>query len=114
MGIQESNLICHAATKSQLTEEYFYRLRKILKSELNSINLITTINTWAIPAISYGFSVINWTKTDLNTIDTKTRNLMRKFHIVHNKTNVERLHLPRNEGGRGLISLWKHYQKTIR
>ena len=38
---------------------------------------------------------------------------MRKFHIVHNKTNVERLYLPRNEGGRGLISLWKHYQKTI-
>ena len=58
-------------------------------------------------------SMINWTKTDLNTIDTKTRNLMRKFHIVHNKTNVERLYLPRNEGGRGLISLWKHYQKTI-
>ena len=38
---------------------------------------------------------------------------MRKFHIVHNKTNVERLYLPRNEGGHGLISLWKHYQKTI-
>ena len=38
---------------------------------------------------------------------------MRKFHIVHNKTNVERLYLPRNEGGRGLISLWKHYQKAI-
>ena len=94
LGIQESNLICHAATKSQLTEEYFCRLRKILKSELNSINLITAINTWAIPAISYGFSVINWTKTDLNTTDTKTRNLMRKFHIVHNKTNVERLCLP--------------------
>ena len=26
LGIQESNLICHAATKSQLTEEYFCRL----------------------------------------------------------------------------------------
>ena len=113
LGIQESNLICHAATKSQLTEEYFCRLRKCLKSELNSINLITAINTWAIPAISYGFSMINWTKTDLNTIDTKTRNLMRKFHIVHNKTNVKRSYLPRNEAGRGLISLRKHYQKTI-
>ena len=114
MGIQESNLICHAATKSQLTEEYFCRLRKILKSELNSINLITAINSWAIPAISYGFSMINWTKTDLNTIDTKTRNLMRKFHIVHNKTNVKRLYLLRNEGGhRLIISLCRHYQKTI-
>ena len=38
---------------------------------------------------------------------------MRKFHIVHNKTNVERLYLPRNEGGRGLICRWKHYQQTI-
>ena len=45
LGIQESNLICHAATKSQLTEEYFCRLRKILTSELNSINFITAINT---------------------------------------------------------------------
>ena len=57
--------------------------------------------------------MINWTNTNLNTIDTKARNLMRKFHIVHNKTNFERLYLPRNEGGRGLISLWKHYQNTI-
>ena len=75
----------------------------------NNNNLITAINTWAIPAISYGFSVINLTKTDLHTIDTKTRNLMRKFHIVHIKTNVERLYLPRNKVGRGLISLWKHF-----
>ena len=26
LGIKELNLICHAATKSQLTEEYFCRL----------------------------------------------------------------------------------------
>ena len=108
-GIQESNLICHAATKKkQLMEEYFCCLRKVLKSKLNSINLITAINTWAI---SYG--LINWTKTDINAIDTKTQNLRRKFHIVHNKANVERLYLPRNEGGRGLVSLWKRYQKTM-
>ena len=50
--------------------------------------------------------------TDLNAIDTKTQNLMRKFHIVHNKVNVERLYLPRNEGGNGFISLWNHYQKS--
>ena len=46
LGIQESNLICHAATKSQLTAEYICQLRKVLKSELKSINLITAINTW--------------------------------------------------------------------
>ena len=31
------------------------------------------INQWAVPAIPYGFGIINWTKTELLDIDRKTR-----------------------------------------
>ena len=52
------------SNKKPANGRIFLSPTKVLKSKLNSINLITAINTWAIPAISYGFSVINWTKTD--------------------------------------------------
>ena len=38
-------------TKEKLPKEYFSRLGKILKSELNNYNIIIAINQWAIPSI---------------------------------------------------------------
>ena len=46
--------------KTKLRNEYFIRIKKILKSELNSKNTITAINTFAVPAISYGFAILDW------------------------------------------------------
>ena len=45
-------------TKEKLSKEYFSQLRKILKSESNSYNMIITINQWAVPAITYEFGII--------------------------------------------------------
>ena len=64
LGVEENEVI---------GQGHFSRLRKILKSELNSYNMIMAINQWAVPAIPYGFGIINWTKTELLHIDRKTR-----------------------------------------
>ena len=75
--------------------------------------MIMAINQWAVPAITYGFGIINWTKTELLDIDRKTRTLLKAYHVFHNKSNVEKLYLPRKDGGRGLSSVWKQFQKAI-
>ena len=56
------------------------------------------INQWAVPAITYGFGIINWRKTELLDIDRKTRTLLKAYHVFHNKSNVEKLYLPRKAG----------------
>ena len=77
LGVEENKVIGHTETKEKLSKEYFSRLRKILKSELNSYNMIMAIIQWAVPAITYGFGIINWTKTELLDIDRKTRTLLK-------------------------------------
>ena len=52
LGVEENKVIGHTETKEKLSKEYFSRLRKILKSELNSYNMIMAINQWAVPAIT--------------------------------------------------------------
>ena len=53
------NLIIDKTTKSALKNEYFKRLKMILKSELSSKHTFEAINSYAIPALSYGFPVLD-------------------------------------------------------
>ena len=113
LGINENNEICKTYMKSKLKNEYFTRVKKIIKSELNSKNTITAINTYAVPAISYGFAILDWSETELDIIDRETRNLLKRHHMIHNNSNVIRIYLQRKEGGRGLLNLKQQYKKTI-
>ena len=45
----------------------------MLKSKLNSGNLIKAINTYAVAAIRYTAGIVKWNKEGLDTLDRKTR-----------------------------------------
>ena len=60
LGFGES-LTIDKTTKSALKNEYFKRLKMILKSELSSKHTFKVINLYAIPTLSYGFPVLDWT-----------------------------------------------------
>jgi len=36
-----------------------------MKSSLNGKNVITAVNTWAIPLIRYTAGIVRWTQTEL-------------------------------------------------
>jgi len=61
--------------------------------------------------LRYSAGVTNWTQTDLDEIDCKTRKLMTIYGGLHPKSDVHRLYLPRNCGGRGLLNV-KHAVTT--
>ena len=71
LGFGES-LTIDKTTKSALKNEYFKRLKMILKSELSSKHTFEAINSYAIPALTYGFPVLDWTITELEIIDRET------------------------------------------
>jgi len=65
LGMHESDDIKINDMKNKLQTEYFARLKKIMKTSLNSKkNTIEAINTFAIPALSYGFSVLDYATTE--------------------------------------------------
>ena len=98
--------------KEKITKESYQRVRAILKTELNSANCIEAINTLAIPAVIYSFNIINWTINKIRRLDMKIRKLLTCNGMHHAKADVERLYIPRNEGGRGMIQLEFSYKTT--
>ena len=90
--------------KQKAKEEYKKRIRLILKSKLHGRNQIQAINTYAIPVLTYPAGIIKYTQEEKRTLDTKTRKQMTMHGSLHPRADVDRLYLPRKEGGRGLLS----------
>ena len=84
----------------------------VLKSDLYSANKLEAINTLAVPVVTYSFHVINCTLQELAELDTKTRKFLTMYKMYHPKSDVDRLFLPRAEGGRGLTQLELSYKTT--
>ena len=97
-----------------VSKEYVRRLRKILKSKLNGGNLVRGVNTWAISLLRYSAAFVSWRKSELQAIDRKTRKLLTIYGALHPKSDVDRLYIPRKEGGRGLISIEDCVELAIR
>jgi len=100
-------------SKAAVQKEYFTRIKRIMKTEINSKNTISAINTYAVPSLAYDFAILDWSITELEVIDCETRKLIQKHHLMHTLSDVTRLYLPRKNGGRGLINITSHYKNAI-
>ena len=57
LGILEADDFKHEKMREIAKKEYFNRLTKLLKSGLNSGNLFSAINTWAVSLFRYGAGI---------------------------------------------------------
>ena len=115
LGIDDSSGIQHATMKQKLKKELVRRTRLILKTELNSKNRITAINTLAIPVITYSFNIIDWNLSEVKRLDVKIRKMMTTHSMHHPKADIHRLYLPRSNGGgggKGLTQLKLSYKTS--
>ena len=69
--------------KQKLNKENVRRKRLILKIELNSKNMITAINTLAIPVITYSFNIIDWNLSEVKRLDVNIRKMMTTHSMHH-------------------------------
>ena len=58
----------------------------------------------AVPVLRYRFG-INWHQEELQKIDRKTRKILNIHGQHHQKADIDRLYVPRKQGGRGLMQL---------
>ena len=91
--------------KEKTKKEYFRRTRKLLKTKLCSRNLIKGINTRAIPLVIYSGPFLKWTREELKQMDQRTGKLMTMHKALYPRKDVDRLYVPRKEGGRGFVSI---------
>ena len=110
LGIDERAGILHNSMKEKIRREYYRRVRLVLKTELNSQNKIQAINALAVPVVLYSYNIVDWNLPDIHRMDTKTRKLLTANRMHHPKADIDRIYLPRKEGGRGLIQLALSYK----
>ena len=80
-----------------------------MKSRLHGRNKIKTMTKWAVPFMRYGAGIIKWTVGKPDEMDRKTREIMTLNKEFHPKSDVDRLYISRNKGGRGLIGCKNSY-----
>ena len=105
LGILEADDIKHDKMKEKIFREYTDRLKRVLRSKLNSGNLFNAINTWAVSLYRYGAGVVEWTKDELKQIDRRTRKMIAMHRGMHPRSDVDRMYVEREKGGRGLMSV---------
>jgi len=57
--------------KEKLGKEYYRWVHQILKTELNSKNKITALNTLAVPFLMYSFGIVNWLRKEIEKVDQR-------------------------------------------
>ena len=92
---------------------YLRRLRLVLGTELSAKNKIQAIGSLAVSVLRYKFGIVNWHQEELQKLDRKTRKLLTIHGQHHPKADVDRLYVPRKQGGRGLMQLEAAYAVEI-
>ena len=55
--------------KDKVKQEYYRRVRKVLKTKLNSGNVFKAINTWAVSVVRYSAAFLERSRLQLKEID---------------------------------------------
>ena len=116
LGILEADKFLEEKMKLNVSKQYIRRLRKVLKSKLNGGNLVRGVKTWSVCQSRCSTAFVSFRKNELQSIDRKrkTRKLFTRYGALHPKSDVDRLYIPRKEGGRGLISIDDCVELAIR
>ena len=104
LGILELDKFKEREMKDIFRTEYLRRFKLVMKSQLNGKNKIKAANTWAVSLMRYEAGTIKWNKEELQEIDRKSRKIMTMNKELHPRSYVARICVPREKGGRGLIS----------
>ena len=105
LGNLEADTIKQVQIKDKIRKEYIRRIRKLLETKLFSRNPMKGINTWAVFLVRYSGPFLKWARDKLKRMDQRTRKLMTIHKALHPRYVVDRQHVSRKVGERGLASI---------
>ena len=90
--------------KERVSEEYLFRVKKIWSSDLSAFNKTIAHNAFETPVITPAIGILDWTIQEIKDIDIRTRKILSVTGNFDPSSDVDRLYIRRNIGGRGLRS----------
>lgn len=113
LGVAQRGLQDATTVKKSLCSEYYSVLRRIWSSQLSGRNKVLATNMLAVPIISFTYGFLRWNLLELQTVDLKTRRILNINQSLHKKSSLQRIYLPRHQGGRGLLNMESLYHKVV-
>lgn len=113
LGMAESLGVSVGDVKQTVKERFFCRLKKVLNSLLSGGNKTRAFNGWVMPLLTYSFGILRWTQTELDALDRKVRQLLTYHRMLHPRSSVMRLYIPRKWGGRGFLNAKNLHNREV-
>ncbi|XP_061704430.1 uncharacterized protein LOC133515871 [Cydia pomonella] len=104
LGMSQSLGIEDEGIRQSVKERFFSRLTKVLNSLLSGGNKVRAFNAWVMPLLTYSFGILRWTQTELDALDRRVRLQLTTYRMLHPRSSVMRLYIPRKCGGRGFLN----------
>ena len=99
--------------KERVTTEYKKRVQKIWSSELSAYSKYLAHNTFALPVLTPTFGILHCTIREIENLDITTRKILNMIGNFNRNSDIDRLYLPRRNGGRGLKNVKTLYESRI-
>ena len=93
-----------------VSKEYLSRVKKIWSSESSAFSKTIAHNSFAILFITPTIGILDWTIQETKDIDIRTRKMLSVTGNFHPNSDVDRLYIGRNTGGRGLKSCQRLFE----
>ena len=74
--MKQAQQIEQQTMKQEFTKEFLSRIRRVLKSNLNSKNTFKALNTYAFKALNYSFGIIKWSRTDIQNMQERPEHFL--------------------------------------
>ena len=113
LGVEQTLGVVEGAVKHRLSQELKHRLWVIWSSELTAKQKIEATNTWAIALYQYYLPLMRWQLRELVELDRLVRRQMRLCKAHYYGASLDRLCLPRKQGGHGLSSFVDIHEVAI-
>ncbi|XP_063821249.1 uncharacterized protein LOC135071388 [Ostrinia nubilalis] len=113
LGMSESLGISVEDIKKSVKERFCSRLTKVLNSLLSGGNKARAFNGWVMPLLIYSFGILRWTQTELDALDRKVRQQLTQHRMLHPRSSVMRLYIPRKWGGRGFLNAKNLHNREV-
>ena len=88
-------------------------MRKIWSSELSAYNKHLAHNTFALPVLTPTFGILDWTIREIENLDITARKILNMTENLNRNSDIDRLYVPRRNGGRGMKNIKTLYESRI-
>ena len=104
LGTEEGDGQLDEKVKECVIDESFKRVKSLCKTELYERNIINTLNTMCLSAVTYVMNIVHFNRPELDNLHVRMRKTLKEMNWMDEKLSKERLYMVIESGGRGLQS----------